>query len=62
MSQTQLEAALNMLPKPGDDVGLSRQKMDQVQTVLDPLRKQLPTMPGASLIPTFRESAAYQQA
>jgi hypothetical protein len=55
MTQQQMEAAQKMLPQPGDDAGMAAQKMDALQTTLDPLRKQLPTMQGAALTPSWKE-------
>lgn len=55
MTQQQMEAAQNMLPAAGDDPRMAAQKMDSVQTTIDPLRKQLPKMPGADLLPTWKE-------
>src|SRR5260370_39619786 len=39
MTQQQMEAAQQMLPVPGDDVAMSRQKMDDLQGTIDPLRR-----------------------
>jgi hypothetical protein len=55
MTQQQMEAAQQMLPVPGDDSGMSQQKMDSLQGTIDPLRKQIPKMPGAPLVPSYRE-------
>lgn len=55
MTQQQMEAAQNMLPHPGDGAVLAAQKMQSLQTTIDPLRKQLPHMPGAELIPSWLE-------
>lgn len=58
MTETQLHAALNMLPQAGDDAGLAQQKMLSLQNTIDPLRKQFPHMPGAELIPSWHEQQA----
>jgi hypothetical protein len=58
MTQQQMEAAQNMLPHPGDGPQLAAQKMDSLQTTIDPLRRQLPHMPGAELIPSWKEKQA----
>jgi len=55
MSQQQMEASQAMLPAPGDDAGLAAQKMRSLQTTIDPLRKQMPHMQEAELIPTWME-------
>jgi len=55
MSQQQMEASQAMLPAPGDDASLAAQKMQSLQTTIDPLRKQMPHMQGAELIPTWAE-------
>jgi hypothetical protein len=57
VTEKQMEAAQNMLPQPGDagDPSMAQQKMVALQTTLDPLRKQLPHMQGAELLPTWAE-------
>ena len=55
MTETQLHAALNLLPQPGDDAAFAQQKMENLQTMIDPLRKQMPHMHGAELIPSWLE-------
>jgi hypothetical protein len=55
MTETQLHAALNLLPQPGDTAGFAQQKMQNLQTMIDPLRKQIPHMQGAELIPSWLE-------
>ena len=55
MTEKQMEAAQQMLPQAGDDSSLAQQKLSAFQDVLDPLRKQVPRMPGANLLPSFRE-------
>jgi len=55
MTEKQMEAAQNMLPHPGDDAGMASQKMQALQTTIDPLRKQVPHMPGAEQIPSWLE-------
>jgi len=63
MTQQQMEAAQNLLPQPGDaaNPAYAQQKMDALQTTLDPLRKQLPRMQGADLIPSWKELRRNQQ-
>ena len=53
-----MQAAQRMLPQPGDDAGMAQQKMVALQTTLDPLRRQLPHMQGADLLPTWQEGKA----
>jgi hypothetical protein len=55
MTETQLHAALNLLPQPGDTASFAQQKIENLQTMIDPLRKQIPHMPGADLIPSWLE-------
>jgi hypothetical protein len=55
MTQQQMEAAQNLLPAPGDDAPRARQKMQALQTTIDPLRKQVPHMPGAESMPSWLE-------
>ena len=55
MTETQLHAALNLLPQPGDTASFAQQKIENLQTMIDPLRKQIPHMPGAELIPSWLE-------
>jgi hypothetical protein len=62
MTEKQMEAAQQMLPQAGDDPSLAQEKLSQFQDVLDPLRKQVPRMPGAALLPSFRERQTNQQA
>jgi hypothetical protein len=57
MTQQQMEAAQGMLPAPGDDAEMAARKMQSLQTTIDPLRKQLPHMPGAELVPTWLEKS-----
>jgi hypothetical protein len=63
MTQQQMEAAQNLLPQPGDaaNPAYAQQKMDALQTTLDPLRKQLPRMLGADLVPSWKELHKNQQ-
>lgn len=58
MTETQLTAALNLLPQPGDTPSFAQDKMHSLQTMVDPLRRQLPHMPGAELIPSWLEKRA----
>jgi hypothetical protein len=55
VTEAQMEASRAMLPGPTDDQKMGSQKMDSLQETLDPLRKQLPRMPGAKLIPAFNQ-------
>ncbi len=61
MTEKQMEAAINLLPHPGDGL-MAGQKMTSLQGMLDPLRKQIPHMPGAESIPSFLEKKQQQQA
>lgn len=54
MTQQQMEAAVNLLPHPGDGP-MAQQKMVALQGMLDPLRKQVPHMPGAESMPSWLE-------
>ena len=60
MTEKQMEAAQNLLPHPGDGT-MAGQKMVSLQGMLDPLRKQIPRMPGAESIPSFLEKKEQQQ-
>jgi hypothetical protein len=61
MTQQQMESAQKMLPAPGDDAGMAKQKMTALQTTIDPLRKQLPHMQGAESMPSWMEKQGGQQ-
>ena len=61
MTEQQMQAAQNLLPKPGDDAALAAQKMTSLQGIIDPLRKQVPHMPGAEQIPSWTEQRRQQQ-
>jgi hypothetical protein len=54
MTEKQMEAAINLLPQPGDRE-FAAQKMTSLQGMIDPLRKQIPHMPGAESIPSWLE-------
>ena len=54
MTQQQMEAAQQLLPGPGDGP-MGHAKMASLQQMLDPLRKQVPHMPGAEQIPSWLE-------
>ncbi|MHB8218666.1 MAG: hypothetical protein ACYDDS_21550, partial [Candidatus Sulfotelmatobacter sp.] len=54
-TQQQMEAAQNLLPHPGDDGDMGKQKMLSLQQMLDPLRKQVPHMQGAETTPSWLE-------
>jgi hypothetical protein len=60
MTQQQMEAAQNLLPQPGDR-DFAAQKMTSLQGMIDPLRKQIPKMPGAEQIPTWLEQRRQRQ-
>jgi hypothetical protein len=55
MTQQQMQAAQKLLPQPGDGAAPAKQKMIALQQMLDPLRKQVPRMPGAEQIPSWLE-------
>ena len=54
------EAAINLLPQPGDG-NFASQKMTSLQGMIDPLRKQIPHMPGADLQPSWLEQRRQNQ-
>lgn len=60
MTQQQMEAAINLLPHPGDG-SMAQQKMTSLQGMLDPLRKQVPHMPGAEQMPSWLEKQQQQK-
>lgn len=60
MTQQQMETAQQLLPQPGDGT-MAPQKMRSLQGMLDPLRKQVPHMPGAETIPSWMERQQQQQ-
>jgi hypothetical protein len=60
MTQQQMEAAVNLLPQPGDWT-MAGQKMTSLQGMIDPLRKQIPKMPGAEQIPSWTEKRQQRQ-
>ncbi len=60
MTQQQLEAAVNLLPQPGDG-SMASAKMTSLQSMIDPLRKQVPHMPGAELTPSWLEKQQTQK-
>ena len=60
MTQQQMEAAVNLLPHPGDG-RMAQQKMVALQGQLDSLRKAMPHMQGAELNPTWLEKQPQQQ-
>jgi len=55
-----MEAAVNLLPHLGDGE-MAAQKMTSLQGMLDPLRKQVPLMPGAESIPSWLEKKQQQR-
>ena len=61
MTHEQMLAAIKQLPVPGDDPALMQQKLTALQGVLDPLRKQVPHMPGAEKIPSWLEKRQQQR-
>jgi len=54
MTEKQMDAAVNLLPQPGDRE-CAAQKMTSLQGMIDPLRKQIPHMPGAESTPSWLE-------
>jgi hypothetical protein len=60
MTEKQMEAAINLLPHPGDGE-MASQKMHSLQGMLDPLRKQIPHMPGAETLPSWLEKRQQQR-
>jgi hypothetical protein len=60
MTEKQMEAAINLLPQPGDG-NFASQKMTSLQGMIDPLRKQIPHMPGADLQPSWLEQRRQNQ-
>ena len=60
MTEKQMEAAVNLLPHPGDGP-MASQKMLSLQQMLDPLRKQVPKMPGAESMPSWLEKRQQQK-
>jgi hypothetical protein len=60
MTEKQMEAAVNLLPQPGDG-SMASQKMTSLQGMIDPLRKQIPHMPGADQIPSWLEQRQQRQ-
>ena len=61
MTEKQMDAAVNLLPQAGDDPSLAAQKMTSLQGMIDPLRKQIPHMPGAESTPSWLEKRQQQQ-
>ncbi len=55
MTEQQMKAAVKLLPGAEADPAFAKQKMESLQRMIDPLRKQLPVMPGADLLPSFLE-------
>ena len=55
VTEQQMLQARKQLPQPGDDAALMKQKMGALQDILDPLRKQVPKLPGATILPTWRD-------
>jgi hypothetical protein len=62
MTQQQMEAAQKLLPQPGESPDFASQKMLSLQGMIDPLRKQVPHMPGAEQIPSWMEQRRQTQA
>ena len=60
MTEQQMHAAVNLLPQPGD-AGMAAQKMARLQGMINPLRKQIPHMPGADQIPSWLERGQQQK-
>ena len=61
MTQQQMEAAQNLLPHAGDGADFAAQKMTSLQGMLDPLRKQMPHMQGAEMMPSWLEKKNQRQ-
>jgi len=60
MTEKQMEAAVNLLPQPGDRE-FAAQKMTSLQGMVDPLRKQIPHMPGAESTSSWLEQRRQRQ-
>jgi len=60
MTEQQMHAATQLLPEPGDGP-MANQKMTSLQGMLDPLRKQVPHMPGADTMPSWLEKRQQQR-
>jgi len=60
MTEKQMDAAVNLLPQPGDRE-FAAQKMTSLQGMIDPLRKQIPHLPGAESTPSWLEKRQQQQ-
>src|SRR5438874_9435549 len=60
MTEKKMEAAVNLLPQPGDRE-FAAQKMTSLQGMIDPLRKQIPHMPGAESTPSWMEQRQQRQ-
>jgi hypothetical protein len=61
MTQQQMEAAQKLLSQPGESPDFASQKMRSLQGMIDPLRKQVPHMPGAEQIPSWMEQRRQNQ-
>jgi len=61
MTEQQMQAAQKLLPQPGESPDFASQKMRSLQGMIDPLRKQVPHMPGAEQIPSWTEQRRQQQ-
>jgi hypothetical protein len=61
MTEAQMIAAQKLLPQPGD-AEMATQKMTSLQCMIDPLRKQVPHMPGAEQMPSWLEQRRQSQA
>jgi hypothetical protein len=55
VTETQMEQARKMLPQVGDDADMASRRMTGLQDIIDPIRRQVPHMPGAELMSSFRE-------
>jgi hypothetical protein len=56
VTEAQMQQAAKMLPTPGDNSDMANAKLIGLQNTIDPIRKQIPQMPGASMVPSFREN------
>jgi hypothetical protein len=61
MNETQLKAALQLLPDGRMDSKSAMDQMNALQDVFDPLRKLPKGLPGAGLTPSFREQQQQQR-
>jgi hypothetical protein len=64
INDTQLKASLQLLPdaRMAGNTQAAKDQMVALQQILDPLRKGIPEMPGAKLLPSFMEQGAQPSA